>query len=176
MAWQELVLDLFLRISQDCERVLDGLDTHELHQQPLLNSNTIAWLIWHLTRSHDRNISELAAQEQIWITEGWHAKFNRPPGPGETGFGHSAEDTAAFRALDGRALLDYHRAVVDRIRHYILHSMTEDDLDRDAYSPTFRDTSTVRRRLVGIVSEGFQHVGQAAYGRGVIDGHGWLGR
>ena len=176
MAWQQLVMDVFLRISRDCEQVLDGLDTDELHQQPFPNCNTIAWLIWHLTRSHDRNISELAGEEQLWITEGWYTEFNRPPDPNETGFGHSAEEAAAFRAPGGRAVVDYHRAVVERIQHYILHTMTEDDLDRDAYSPTFGDTMTVRRRLVGIISEGLQHVGQAAYGRGALRGHGWLGR
>ncbi len=153
MAWQQLIMDIFLRISRDCEPVLEGLDTDELHQQPFPNGNTIAWLIWHLTRSHDRNISELAGEEQLWITEGWYAEFNGPPDPAETGFGHSAEDAAAFRVSGVRALVEYHRAVVERIQHYILHVMTEDDLDRDAYSPTFRDTITVRRRLAGIISE-----------------------
>ncbi len=176
MAWQQLIMDIFLGISRDCEQVLDGLDTDELHQQPFPNGNNIAWLIWHLTRSHDRNISELAGEEQLWITRGWYAEFNLPPDPSETGFGHSAEEAAAFRAPGGPALVDYHRAVMVRIQHYILHAMTEDYLDRDAYSPTFRDTTTVRRRLVGIISEGLQHVGQAAYGRGALRGHGWLGR
>src|SRR5262245_42422749 len=60
-------------------------------------SNSIAWLAWHLTRSHDRNISELAGDEQLWITEGWHARFNRAADPTETGFGHSAAEAAAFR-------------------------------------------------------------------------------
>lgn len=176
MAWQQLVMDVFLRISRDREQVLDGLDADELHEQPFPNGNTIAWLTWHLTRSHDRNISKLAGEDQLWITEGWYAEFNRPPDTTETGFGHSAEEAAAFRAPGGRALVDYHRAVLERIQHYVLRTMMEDDLDRDACSPTFRDTTTVRRRLVGIISEGLQHVGQAAYGRGALKGHGWLGR
>ncbi len=73
MAWQQLVMDVFLRISRDREQVLDGLDADELHEQPFPNGNTIAWLTWHLTRSHDRNISKLAGEDQLWITEGWYA-------------------------------------------------------------------------------------------------------
>ena len=175
--WQPFVLDLFLRIAHDLEQVLDGLTLEELHYQPSPASNSIAWLAWHLTRSHDRNISELAGHEQLWITAGWYAQFNRPPDPAETGFGHSAADAAAFRAPDSRTLLAYHQAVVERIRHYILSTLSEEELDREVDSPTLRNTATVRRRLVGILSEGFQHVGQAAYGRGLLTGaHGWLGR
>ena len=33
--------------------------------------------------------------------------------------------------------------------------------------------ATVRRRLLGIISEGLQHVGQAAYVRGLLKGKGW---
>src|SRR5882724_5324821 len=71
MAWQHLILDLFARIAHDLEQVLEGLTVEELHQQPGAASNSIGWLAWHLTRSHDRNISELAGQEQPWITAGW---------------------------------------------------------------------------------------------------------
>jgi hypothetical protein len=49
-----------------------------------------------------RNISELAGQDQLWITEGWYAKFSRAPDPTETGLGHSATEAAAFRAPNSR--------------------------------------------------------------------------
>ncbi len=176
MAFQHFILDLFLRIAHDVEQVLEGLNGEELHHQPSPKGNSIGWLVWHLTRSHDRNISEMAGQGQLWITEGWYAKFSRPAEPAETGFGHSAEEATAFRAPDGRTLLAFHREVLERIRQYMLHTLSEDDLDRETYSPTFQNTVTVRRRLVGILSEGHQHVGQAAYVRGLLKGHGWLGR
>ena len=174
--WQHFILDLFLRIAHDLEQVLEGLSVEEIHCQPSPDSNSIAWLTWHLTRSYDRNISELAGQEQLWIMEGWYTKFNRSPDPTETGFGHSAEEAAAFWAPDSHLLLAYHRAVLERIRQYVLSMLSEEDLDREVYSPTLQNTATVRRRLVGIISEGFQHVGQAAYRRGLLTGHGWLER
>jgi len=176
MVWQQFILDLFLRIAHDVEQVVECLNEEELHHQPDPKGNSIGWLVWHLTRSHDRNISELADQEQLWITEGWYAQFGHPPDPAETGFGHSKDDASAFKAPDGRMLPAYNRSVVKQIRQYILDTLSEMELDREVYSPTFRNTWTVRRRLLGILSEGLQHVGQAAYVRGLLKGHGWLGR
>ena len=43
-----------------------------------------------------------------------------------------------------------------------------DDLTRAATSPTLGDTRTVQARLVGVLAEGMQHVGQMAYLRGLL--------
>ena len=100
MKWQQLIMDLFRRISQELETVLQGLTVDDLNQKPAPDCNSIGWLAWHLTRSHDRNITELAAEEQVWIRNNWYAKFNRSPDPTETGFGHSSENAAAFISPD----------------------------------------------------------------------------
>ncbi len=176
MEWQLLIIDLFVRISQELERVLNGLTLDELNQRPNSDGNSIGWLAWHLTRSHDRNLSELAGKEQLWTSNGWYAKFNRPPDPSETGFGHSPADMAAFRAPDSRTILEYHNAVLERIRDYIGSTLSETEFKRDAVSPTLGNVATVRARLVGVINDGLQHVGQAAYVRGLIKGQGWLGR
>ena len=176
MNWQQLIIDLFERISQELERVLNGLTPDELNQQPAPDANTIGWLAWHLTRSHDRNMSEIARKEQLWIEGAWYAKFNRAADPTETGVGHSPEQMAAFRAPDSRTILEYHNAVLERIKDYIVNTLSETELDREVYSPTFRNTNTVHRRLLGVLNDGFQHLGQAAYVRGLITEQGWLGR
>ena len=176
MEWQLLITDLFVRISQELEKVLEGLTVDDLNQQPSPDCNSIGWLAWHLTRSHDRNITELAAEEQVWIKDEWHAKFSRAPDPTDTGFGHTSEDVAAFKSPEGRILLEYHRAVVNQIERYLSSTLSESELKREAYSPTLHTTFPVRKRLVGIIREGFEHVGQAAYVRGLLKGKGWLGR
>ena len=176
MKRQQFIIDIFERTSQELEHTLDGLNVDELNQQPSPDSNSIGWLTWHLTRSHDRNISEVSGQEQLWISDEWYAKFNRQPNPAETGVGHSTQEAAAFRSPDSQVILEYHRAVVERIKDYIRNRMSETELDRETHSPTLRITATVRARLLGIISEGLQHVGQAAYVRGLLKGWGWLGR
>ncbi len=176
MEWQQLIIDIFMRISQDLEQVLDGLTVDDLNQRPRPDCNSIGWLAWHLTRSHDRNISELMEQEQLWIRDKWHAKFNRAPDPAETGFGYSSEDVSTFRSQDGKTLLEYHHAVLELAKRYISGTLSETELKRESASPTFGNVATVRRRLVGVVNDGLQHVGQAAYVRGLLKGKGWLGR
>lgn len=57
--------------------------------------------------------------EQLWTRDGWHARFGLAANPEETGVRHSAEDVAAFRSPDGRTVLEYHRAVVERIKQYV---------------------------------------------------------
>jgi hypothetical protein len=175
MAWQQLITDIFDRVAEQVEKVLDGLTPEELNRQPAPGANTIGWLIWHLTRSFDRNVSELAGKEQLWTANGWYAKFGRSADPDETGVGHSQEEMAAFRVPDGRATLEYHLAVQARIKEY-MSTLTESELDREATSPTLGTTFSVGKRLLAQFSEGLQHVGQAAYVRGLITEQGWYGR
>jgi hypothetical protein len=176
MEWQKLIMEQFRRISQELENVLDGLTVDDLNHHPAPDCNSIGWLAWHLTRSHDRNVTELAAEEQVWIKDKWYLKFNRAPDPSETGVRHTSEDIAAFKSPESRVLLEYHRAVLERIENYINNRLSESELEREAHSPTLHTTFPVGRRLVGVISEGFQHVGQAAYVRGLLKGKGWLGR
>lgn len=176
MSWQQLFIGLFERISRELEQVLDGLTPDELNRQPASDANPIGWLTWHLTRSHDRNMSEIVGKEQLWIEDKWYARFNRAADPTETGVGHSPEEMASFRPPDGRTILEYHNAVLERIKDYVINVLSETELDREVYSPTFRNTNTVHGRLQGVLNDGFQHLGQAAYVRGLIKGQGWLGR
>jgi len=172
MEWQQLILDLFLRISQELEKVLNGLTVEELNQQVTPDCNSIGWLTWHLTRSHDRNLSELARKQQLWIKDKWYARFNRSPDPADTGFGHSPEDVEAFRSPDSKTILEYHHSVFELAKRYINNNLSENDLKRKVRSRTLKNITTVRRRLLGIISEGLQHVGQAAYLRGLLKGKG----
>jgi Protein of unknown function (DUF664) len=166
--WQHLVRDLAHRIEHDVLAVLDGFDPAKLDLAVAPGTNTIGWLVWHLTRSHDRNVSELRSTEQLWLADGWHGRFGRAADPHETGFQHTPAEVAAFRSPAPAVLLGYHRAVVEMIDSYLDHA-PDDDLERPSWSPTFDDTRTVRRRLVGVLVEGLEHVGQAALLRGILE-------
>ena len=176
MEWQQLITDLFVRISQELERVLGGLTVYDLNRRPHPDCNSIGWLCWHLTRSHDRNLSELVKKQQLWIRDEWHTRFNRAPDPTDTGFGHSPEAVAAFKSPDNKTILEYHNAVLELAKQYINNNLSETDLKRRVKSPTLKNVATVRRRLLGIISEGLQHVGQAAYVRGQLEGKDWRDR
>lgn len=176
MKWQQLLVETYLRLSKEFENVLDGLVLEDLHKRPAPDANTLGWLLWHATRSLDRTVGDVMYGEQLWIKDGWHARFNRKPDPNETGFGHSFEEAGKFRVPDIQTLLDYHRAVMEESVKYI-KKLTEDELDRefdDSCNPGA--TAPVYIRIIGNINDCFQHVGQAAYVRGLIIAQGWLGR
>jgi len=170
MEWQQLIIDTYERISQVLEKALDGLTVDDLNQQHHPDCNSMGWLSWHLTRGQDRAIADLMGEEQLWVKDKWHARFNRPPDPSDTGFGHSLEDLAAFKSPDVQTLLAYHHAVLERTKRYI-SNLSETDLDRELDHPRF---PTVGVRLVAVISDNFQHAGQVAYVHGLLKGKGWL--
>ena len=129
-------------------------------------------MAWHLTRQHDAQISFLMGEDQLWITEKWHAKFNRPDDSGDVGFGQTPEQIAAFKSPDTKTLLDYHRAVLERTKRYIL-TLSKTDLDKELNEPWFKPSPTVGVRLVSIMDDAVLHAGQAAYVRGLLQGKGW---
>jgi len=175
MQWQQLVTDIFDRISQELEHALSGLTVDDLNQQPGPGCNSIGWLTWHLTRAQDRATADLLEEEQVWIKDSWYARFNRTPDPKDTGFGHSLEDVAAFSSPDASTLLEYHCAVLGQSKRYITSKLSETELNREFDNPISPAITNVRTRLMRVINDNMQHLGQVAYIRGILKGWGWLG-
>lgn len=173
MEWRDLIIDGYGRVLQVLEVALDGLTEDDLNEQPHPDCNTIGWLAWHLTRVQDDHIADLMGEEQLWLIDGWHARFNRSPNPKDIGWGHSSEQVSAFRSPNTETLLDYHRAVLERTKRYIA-TLSTADLDRELNEPWFQPLPTVGVRLVSVLSDDLQHAGQVAYIRGLLKGRGWL--
>lgn len=175
MELKELMLDIFARLASELELVLDGLIPGDLNTLPKSDTNSIGWLIWHSARSQDRMNADLFGENQLWVSEKWHLKFNRPPDQKDTGVGHTSEQVTTFHAPDAKTLLDYYHAVSERTREYISTRLTEEDLNRQVWSPTLESKSTVEQRLIGVIYN-FAHIGQAGYVRGFLKGKGWYMR
>jgi len=173
MEWQDLMIDGFERISEALEKTLNGLSPDDLNEQPHRDCNSMGWLAWHITRVQDDHVSDLMGEEQIWIRDGWHARFNRAPDPKDIGFGHTSEEVVAFKSPDVKTLLGYYHAVLERSKSY-MRSLTTTDLDRELNEPWYQPLPTVGVRLVSVLSDGLQHAGQVSYLRGLLKGKGWL--
>ena len=172
MKWQQLLINVYQRMSQDFEEVLNGLTVEELHKRPTPGANPVGWLCWHATRSLDRTIGDVIQGEQLWIKEKWHARFGRSPDPNETGYGHTDAQVDSLKIPDIQTLLDYHHAVMKTTITY-LEKLTEDELDRECdFSAEPGAKRAVYLRLISNIHDA-QHVGQAAYVRGLIKGHRW---
>jgi Protein of unknown function (DUF664) len=170
---KDLMLDALGRIRSVLHRTLTGLTLDEIHLQPQAGANSIAWLAWHLTRVQDVSVSGLAGQEQAWISQGWHAKFDMVPDPDNDGYGDTPEQVAAFRAPSVQTLLDYHDSVQERSKTYVAR-LAPADFDRTLNEPQWQPMPTVGVRLVSVLSDNLQHAGQAAYLRGLWQRKGSL--
>ncbi len=176
MKWQQILAGAYRRLSEEFENILDGLTLEDLHKRPAKDANTIGWLLWHTVRSLDRTVGDVILGEQFWIKDRWYEKFGRQPDPNETGWHHSFDEVEKFRVPDIETLREYQQAVVEVSIEY-LEGLTEDELERECPASWATGTTVpAYRRIIGNINDCFQHVGQAAYVRGLLKGQGWLGR
>ncbi|HEX2192065.1 MAG TPA: DUF664 domain-containing protein [Acidimicrobiales bacterium] len=159
-------LELYGRIPPLARHAVDGLDLDALTRAPGPGTNTIAWLVWHLARVQDHHVSELLEAEQVWVGDGWAARFGLEPDPSNTGYGHSAEQVASVRPERPETLLAYLDAVDARTRP-MLQALTPTDLER-IVDRRWDPPVTLGVRLVSIADDSLQHAGQAAYARGLF--------
>jgi len=120
--------------------------------------------VWHLTRVQDDRVAGLESREQVWTAQGWTERFALPLDPLDTGYGHDPNTVGAVIA-DARSLLGYFEDVHEKTLGFV-RPLTDDDLAR-VVDRTWDPPETVSTRLVSVVVDDLQHVGQAAYVRGI---------
>ncbi len=150
------------------KQAADGLTEEQLYFRPTPDTNSIAWLIWHLSRWRDRISAITAGEPQVWISQDWNQRFNMDSE--RTGLGDTLEQVAAFR-VDSDALFGYaeaaHNALVERVSRF-----TPREFEKEIeYTPG--SSRPAWRALVSVVEDSAEHTGQINYLRGVIQGHGW---
>jgi len=169
--WRELVVDGYDRLPELMEEALAGLRIGDLDRQPHPDCNSLGWTAWHLTRVQDSQIADLMGEAHLWTRDGWHRKFDRPPDPDDSGYGHTLEQVRAFRSPSAKVQLDYLRATVDRTKRY-LASLAPSDLDRELDETWQQPRPTVGVRIVSILADCHQHAGEASYIRGLLKAKG----
>jgi uncharacterized damage-inducible protein DinB len=163
----DLLLEIYGRIPPLARKAVVGLDTDRLTATPAPGTNSIGWLVWHLTRVQDGHVAELLDTDQLWATGDWAARFGLDPDPANSGYGHTPEEVAAVRPESAAALLEYLDAVHDRTCAMV-EALTPADLDR-VVDRRWDPPVTLGVRLVSIADDDLQHAGQAAYVRGLLD-------
>ena len=94
MNHQDVLIDGYKRIPHFLKILLDGITQDKLDWRPHPEANSIGWLAWHLVRQHDGQVAPLMGEEQVWISQGFPARFKRPANPMESGFGQTPEEAA----------------------------------------------------------------------------------
>ena len=165
MSVSELLIDSFSRIQESVHGVLEGLDPDDLLLRIDRAANPIGWLVWHLTRVEDDHVADAAGIEQVWTAQGFIDRFDLPYEPDAHGYGQSSEEVSKFNVRSVELLLGYHDAMHEMATGY-LAGLSDDDLDR-VVDKRWDPPVTLGVRLVSVISDCLQHVGQAAYVRGI---------
>ena len=157
-----LLSDAFGRVRELVQGLTDGLDEHAATFRVDGEANTPTWLLWHLTRIQDDHVADLARVEQAWTW--WRDRFDLPLPDADTGFGHGPDEVASVRAA--AALLDGYHADVHTMTLSYLERLTPDELER-VVDRRWDPPVTASTRLVSVLGDCWQHLGQAAFVMGV---------
>jgi uncharacterized damage-inducible protein DinB len=162
-----LLVDAFGRIREVVHDVVDGLTPEALAFRVDSGANSIAWLVWHLTRVQDDHIADAAGVEQVWTSQGWFERLGLPFDPVATGYGHQADEVGAVRVETGDLLVGYHDAVHEQTLRYV-QDLTDADLAR-IVDRSWDPPVSLGVRLVSVIADDLQHAGQAAFVRGIVE-------
>ena len=163
-AARDLLVDAFGRIRELVVDLTDGLTEETATYRPNEEGNSISWLLWHLTRVQDDHVAGVAGVEQAWTT--WRERFGLPFSDWATGYGQSSEEVAAVRATGD--LLAGYQADVHALTMGYLEEITDDELAR-VVDTRWKPPVTASVRLVSVLSDTLQHLGQAAYVQGLAE-------
>jgi DinB superfamily len=167
MTSSQLLTDGYTRINELVARALKDATPAELAFRPDPGANSIAWLVWHLTRVQDSHLAELREEEQRWVSEGWAQRFDLPLAVASTGFGHTSEQVALLGSVSPALLAGYHNDVHEHTLGFF-EGIADPDLDR-IVDTNWNPPVTLGVRLISVLSDNLQHAGQAVFVRGISD-------
>ena len=162
---KDILIDGYNRIREEVHAAVGGLAPDQLGARPAPGANSVAWLIWHLTRIQDDHIAGAFELDQVWLAQDWQKTFGLDLPRRDTGYGHTPAKVAKVQVDSGDLLTGYYDAVHDQTLA-ALRGLTAEDLDR-VVDENWDPPVTLGVRLVSVLSDDYEHVGQAAYLRGL---------
>ncbi len=146
-------------------RALDGLTQEEIIWTPAPHSNSLAFILWHVTQAEDFWVNRVIKRgSDIHETEGWGERLGTPEGGGT---GYTEEQLRSWPTPKLEDLRGYARAVHKRTLA-LLDSITPEEL-LEIPRPD-HPKETVGTILAHLITEIALHVGQIDYLRGVHRG------
>ncbi|MGW2717584.1 mycothiol transferase [Streptomyces sp. NPDC001492] len=163
---KDILIDGFNRIQEEVHAAVEGLGPDDLNARPFEAGNSITWLVWHLTRVQDDHMADAFGLDQVWLAQDWEKRFGLDLPRRDTGYGHSSARVAKVRVDSGDLLTGYYDAVHEQSLG-ALRELAAKDLER-IVDENWDPPVTLGVRLVSVLSDDLQHVGQAAYVRGLL--------
>ncbi|CAN5859471.1 mycothiol transferase [soil metagenome] len=163
-AAQELLRDAFTRLIEHVTELTDGLTDSVSDYRASPDANSIAWLLWHSARVQDAQVAQVAGVDEVWTSGGWVDRFALDLPRGDTGYGHTADDAGKVHAT-ADLLAGYYQAVHEMTLTYVT-AVTSEDLAR-VVDKRWTPAVTASARLISVIDDCAQHLGAAAYVRGI---------
>jgi hypothetical protein len=158
------------------DATLAHLDDAILARRPTDQCNSIAWLLWHMSRVVDTFVhTRLQAQTQVWIRDGWYTRFGMDSDPDNRGVGWTATQVAQWVPPAKDVQVGYYEAIKQASRVY-LAALSDTELEVRRVIPPVSEPRTVAAALGQMTWDNVAHGGQIAYLRGLFQGMGWYGR
>jgi len=167
MTSADLLIDAFSRVHDAVHQAVMGLTPQQLSFRPYPGGNSIAWLVWHLSRIQDDHVAGVTGTKQVWESGDWAPRFGLPTGSMEHGYGHTPDQVAAITVDSDEVLTAYYDAVHEQTIRYV-STLTDADLPR-IVDTRWDPPVTLAVRLVSVIDDDLEHAGQAAYLRGMIE-------
>ncbi|KAA1423699.1 DinB family protein [Mumia zhuanghuii] len=165
-ALRSLLLDHVDRIDELVDSLTRDLPMPVGTYRPDGQSNTVCWLVWHQSRVLDDHGADLAGATQAWTDGGWSDELALPFAASATGYGQSPDEVAQVVA-SGSHLAAYHHDVTDRLRAH-LRELDVEELSR-VVDERWEPPVTASVRIVSMLDDSIQHLGQASYVRGLAE-------
>lgn len=162
----DILSDAALRPLQAAQRLRAHLTADVLNGHVNDHPNSVAWLLWHTGRQIDAQTAHLTGGQEVWTRREFNTRLNLGEVGSSMGYGHTPEEARAIRTDDADGLLEYLEAATESLVHYI-NSLDQDELDH-VIDPNWDPPVTCGVRLVSIIDDAAQHVGQAAYAVGAL--------
>ncbi|WP_333907826.1 mycothiol transferase [Neomicrococcus lactis] len=154
----------FIQRPIDAARNLPELSAEQLNAHPAEHPNSIAWLLWHSGREVDVQLAHLSGTAQVW--ESYRNLFDLGELGETVGYGHTAEQSQQIQVSDQKLLVNYLEATLRALGDYV-SGLLETELD-EVIDTRWDPPVTRGVRIVSIIDDAIQHVGQAAYAAGAL--------
>ena len=145
---------------------VDGLTKEEISVSARPECNSIAFILWHMTRAEDIWINRVILEvEEIYESSHWREKLGTPAG--DSGFRYTVEQLQAWPVPEADLLVGYAEDVRKMTLNYLDTVPREKLADKISF---LGKSSTIGDILAHMITEIALHAGQVAYLRGLLRG------
>ena len=164
METKELILSSLGQSQGYLTGALDGLTQEEAVWSPGPECNSIAFILWHMTRVEDFFVNRVLQRgQELYVAEGWQEKLGTP----DKAFQFTVEELQAWPV----PRMEFLRGYVDSVRQKTLAFIESSPPEKmSELARPDRPPDTIGAILGRMSTETALHVGQIAYLRGVQRG------